>query len=63
MRHMLRMEYYLPTQSNLFSDPHVFQTRNGDEWERAVNLAHENDYRIIKVERVETPDTKLTLDK
>lgn len=63
MRHMLRMEYYLPTQSNLFSDPQVFQTRNGDEWERAVNLAHENGYRIVKVERIETPDMKLTKDQ
>lgn len=53
MTKMLIMFYYLPNQSELFSDPQVFQTSDGKEWERAVNIAHEKGYKIVKVERVE----------
>lgn len=52
MRDTLRMYYYLPNQSEIFSEPFVFQTKDGKEWERAVNIAHEKGYKIIKVERV-----------
>ena len=52
MRNALRMYYYLPNQSELFSDPFVFETKDGKEWERAVNIAHEKGYKIIRVERV-----------
>ena len=53
MRNTLRMYYYLPNQSELFSEPKVFQTKDGKEWERAVSIAHEKGYKIVKVERVE----------
>lgn len=49
----LRMTYWLPGQSKLFSEPQVFETEDGKEWERAVNIAHEKGYEIEKVERVE----------
>jgi len=52
MRHTLRMEYYYPNQSKLFSAPKVFETKDGKEWERVVNIAHEKGYEIVKVERV-----------
>ena len=52
MRHTLKMWYYLPGQSELFSEPKMFETNNGNEWERAVNIAHEKGYTIVKVERV-----------
>lgn len=52
MKKTLRMEYYLPGQSELFCNPKVFQTSDGKEWERAVNIAHEKGYKIVKVERV-----------
>ena len=48
----LRMFYYLPGQSELFSQPKVFETQDGKEWERAVNIAHEKGYHIVKVEKV-----------
>ena len=51
MKKTLRMEYYLPGQSELFCTPHMFQTSDGNEWERAVNIAHEKGYKIVKVER------------
>ena len=54
MRNTLRMIYYLPNQSRLFSRPNVFETNDGKEWERAVNIAHEKGYKIVKVERVST---------
>lgn len=58
MRNTLRMYYYLPKQSELFSAPYSYQTKDGKEWERAVNIAHEKGYKIVKVERVdrEIPD-------
>lgn len=56
MKHTLRMEYYLPNQSELFCNPKVFQTKDGNEWERAVSIAHEKGYKIIKVERVKEED-------
>lgn len=46
------MAYYLPNQSKLFSEPQVFETQDGKEWERAVNIAHEKGYEIVKVERI-----------
>lgn len=52
MTKTLRMWYYLPGQSELFSNPQVFETNDGKEWERAVNIAHEKGYKIVKVERV-----------
>ena len=52
MRNTLRMWYYLPGQSELFSAPQMFETSNGNEWERAVNIAHEKGYMIVKVEIV-----------
>lgn len=52
MRQMLRMWYYLPGQSEMFSYPHMFETMDGEAWERAVNIAHEKGYKIVKVERV-----------
>ena len=53
MTKTLRMLYYLPNQSELFSCPASFETNDGKEWERAVNIAHERGYKIVKVERVE----------
>lgn len=52
MRNKLRMTYYLPKQSKLFSEPQVFETQDGKEWGRAVNIAHEKGYEIVKVERI-----------
>lgn len=52
MRHTLRMVYYYPNQSKLFSAPQVFETKDGNEWQRAVNIAHEKGYEIVKVERI-----------
>lgn len=52
MRHTLKMWYYLPGQSELFSEPYTFKTNDGKEWERAVNIAHEKGYKIVKVEIV-----------
>ena len=52
MRNTLRMWYYLPGQSELYSAPQMFETSNGNEWERAVNIAHEKGYKIVKVEIV-----------
>lgn len=52
MRNMLRMWYYLPRQSEMFCEPQVFETTDGKAWERAVNIAHEKGYKIVKVERV-----------
>ena len=52
MKKTLRMVYYLPSQSELFTEPHVFETCDGKEWERAVNIAHEKGYKIVKVEIV-----------
>lgn len=46
------MFYYLPGQSELFSAPQVFETQDGKEWERAVNIAHAKGYKIVKVEAV-----------
>lgn len=48
----LRMYYYLTNQSELFSDPQMFETADLKEWERAVNIAHEKGYKIVKVEKV-----------
>lgn len=53
MTKKLRMWYYLPNQSELFSDPYMFDTSNGNEWERAVSIAHEKGYKIVKIYRVE----------
>ena len=52
MRNTLRMWYYLPGQSELFSEPQMFETIDGKAWERAVNIAHEKGYKIVKVERI-----------
>ena len=52
MRNTLRMWYYLPGQSELFSEPQMFETMDGKAWERAVNIAHEKGYKIVKVERI-----------
>ncbi len=52
MRNTLRMTYYLPNQSKLFSEPQVFETKDGKEWERAVKIAHEKGYEIVNVERL-----------
>ena len=52
MRNTLRMWYYLPGQSELFSVPYMFETNNGNEWGRAVNIAHEKGYKFVKVEIV-----------
>lgn len=52
LRSRLRMTYYYPTQSMLFSEPQVFETQDGEEWERAVNIAHEKGYVIVGVERL-----------
>lgn len=52
MKKMLRMWYYLPGQSEMFSEPQMFETMDGKAWERAVNIAHEKGYKIVKVERV-----------
>ena len=51
MKKMLRMWYYLPGQSEMFSEPQMFETKDGNEWKRAVNIAHEKGYKIVKVER------------
>lgn len=47
------MIYWLPGQSRLFSTPLVLETKYSEELEKAVNLAHEHGYEIVKVERVE----------
>ena len=53
MTNKLRMWYYLPKQSELFSNPRMFETTNGNEWKNAVDIAHEKGYKIVKVERIE----------
>ena len=52
MRNTLRMTYYYPNQSKLFSTPQVFETKDGKEWECAVKIAHKKGYEIVKVERI-----------
>lgn len=52
----LRMYYYLPGQSEIFSAPQVFETQDGKAWENAVNIAHEKGYRIVRVEHVGNTD-------
>ncbi len=52
MTKTLRMWYFLPGQSELFSHPQMFETSDLNEWERAVNIAHEKGYKIVKVEKV-----------
>lgn len=52
-----KMWYYLPGQSELFCEPQMFETSSGYEWERAVKIAHEKHYKIVKVERVIRPKT------
>ncbi|MGO5550037.1 hypothetical protein ACTQW9_12260 [Lachnospiraceae bacterium LCP19S3_B12] len=52
MKNKLRMFYYLPGQSELFSELQIFETDDGKEWKRAVNIAHEKGYKIVHVERV-----------
>lgn len=51
LRNKLRMIYYLPNQSR-YSEPQIFETQNAKEWERAINIAHEKGYEIVKVERL-----------
>lgn len=53
MKDKLRMIYYYPNQSHYFSHPQIFETKDAKEWERAVNIAHEKGYKIIKVERTQ----------
>lgn len=53
MRQTLRMLYYLPNQSKLFSAPQIFETKDGKAWEAAVTIAHEKGYEIVKVERLD----------
>lgn len=52
MRNTLRMVYYYQNQSKLFSASQVFETKDGKEWERAMNIAYEKGYEIVKVERI-----------
>ena len=52
MRTAIKITYYLPNQSELFSHPQTFTTKDGKEYERIVNICHENNYKIVKVERV-----------
>lgn len=52
MTKTLRMWYYLPGQSELFSEPQMFETSDGNAWERAVTIAHEKGYKIVKVEQI-----------
>ena len=58
MTKTLKMWYYLPGQSELFSQAKSFETNRGEEWERAVNIAHENGYKIVKVEIVKADDVR-----
>ena len=52
MTKTLKMWYYLPGQSELFSQAKTFETNKGEDWERSVNIAHEKGYKIVKVEIV-----------
>ena len=46
-----RMSYYLPNQSELFSQPNVFETYNREELNQAVNIAKTNGYKLVKLEQ------------
>ena len=50
MSNKIKMWYYLPNQSELFSPPHMFETDDMNEWELAVNIANLKGYKIVKVE-------------
>lgn len=45
------MFYYLPNQSELFSLPQVFETYSKDEFNRAINIAKTNGYKLVKLEQ------------
>ena len=49
----IRIEYYLPNQSQLFSEPFAVETDNGKEYERIVNIIHEKNYKVVSVKHVE----------
>ena len=49
----IRIEYYLPNQSQLFSEPFAVETNNGKEYERIVNIIHEKNYKVVSVKHVE----------
>ena len=48
----IRVEYYLPNQSELFSYPKVVETDDGKEYERIVNIIHEKGYKVVSVKHV-----------
>ena len=45
------MFYYLPNQSELFSLPQVFETYSKDGFNRAINIAKTNWYKLVKLEQ------------
>ncbi len=49
---LLRMMYFLPRQSMLFGEPHIFETRDPEKWKRVVEIANEYGYRVVKIESV-----------
>ena len=52
MSERLRMYYYLPDQSRVFSKPKIFETDDYAEWEKAIDIAHEKQYEIVRVEHI-----------
>ena len=45
--------YYLKGQSELFSNPQVYQTDDLDRIKRAVRIAKANGYKIVSLTRKE----------
>ena len=46
-----RLSYDLPNQSELFSQPNVFETYNKDELNQAISIAKAKGYKLIKLEQ------------
>ena len=51
-----RLSYDLPNQSELFSQPNVFETYNKDELNQAISIAKAKGYKLIKLEQYTQSD-------
>ena len=46
-----RLSYDLPNQSELFSQPNVFETYDKDELNQAISIAKAKGYELVKLEQ------------
>lgn len=52
MKKNFEIVYLLKNQSELFSNPQVFQTNDIREYERAIDTAPKNGYKVLKAGRI-----------